>query len=93
MFVVLKARPALGYLSRQTPPRSHRAIPRCEAPRSRLSGVRDRLEAPDPLEDLLLRASRLAADFPQITEMDLNPVFCYPAGTAPSAVDVLMKVE
>ena len=36
------------------------------------------------IEDLLLRASRLAADFPQITEMDLNPVFCYPAGRAPA---------
>jgi len=50
--VVRKARPTVGYPSRQTPPRSHRVIARCEAPRSRLSGVRDRLEAPDPLEDL-----------------------------------------
>jgi len=45
------------------------------------------------LEDLLLRVSRLAADFPAITELDLNPVFCYPEGTAPAAVDVRLKVE
>ena len=45
------------------------------------------------VEDLLLRLSRLAADFPGITEMDLNPVLVYPAGTAAAAVDVRMKVE
>jgi acetate---CoA ligase (ADP-forming) len=44
------------------------------------------------VEDLLLRASRLAADFPEIVEMDLNPIFAYPAGTPPSAVDVRMKI-
>ena len=47
----------------------------------------------DAVEDLLLRASRLAADFPNITEMDLNPVFAYPAGEAPSAVDVRLKIR
>ncbi len=45
------------------------------------------------IEDLLLRLSRLAADFPSITEMDLNPIFAYPAGTAPAAVDVRLKVK
>jgi acetyltransferase len=45
------------------------------------------------LEELLLRASQLAADFPQIEEMDLNPVLVYPAGTAPAAVDVRIKVS
>ena len=45
------------------------------------------------LEDLLTRVSRLAADFPAITEMDLNPVFAYPEGTAPAAVDVRIKVR
>ncbi len=44
------------------------------------------------VEDLLLRISRLAADFPQISEMDLNPVLAYPASAAPVAVDVRMKV-
>jgi hypothetical protein len=37
--------------------------------------------------------SRLAADFPGITEMDLNPVFAYPAGTPPAAVDVRIRVQ
>ncbi len=45
------------------------------------------------VEDLLLRVSRLAADFPAITEMDLNPIFTYPEGQAPSAVDVRLKVS
>jgi acyl-CoA synthetase (NDP forming) len=45
------------------------------------------------VEDLLLRISRLAADFPQITEMDLNPIFVYPRGKTPAAVDVRMKVK
>jgi acetyltransferase len=43
-------------------------------------------------EDLLLRVARLAADFPQITEMDLNPILVYPAGTSPVAVDVRLKI-
>jgi acetyltransferase len=59
-----------------------------------LEGVRGEqgvdLEA---LRELLARVSRLAADFPSIVEMDLNPIFTYPAGTAPSAVDVRMKVR
>ena len=37
------------------------------------------------LNELLLRVSRLAADFPEIVEMDLNPIFAYPAGRAPTA--------
>jgi acetyltransferase len=44
------------------------------------------------IEDLLLRVSRLAADFASITEMDLNPIFTYPDGTAPVAVDVRIRV-
>lgn len=43
------------------------------------------------IEDLLLRVSRLAADFPSITEMDLNPILAYPDGAA--AVDVRIKVK
>ena len=59
-----------------------------------LAGVRGRpgvdLEA---LTDLLLRASRLAADLPGILEMDINPIFVHPPGTPPSAVDVRIKVS
>jgi len=57
-----------------------------------LEGVRGEPAADlGALEDLLLRASRLAADFPAITEMDLNPIFAYPDGA--SAVDVRIKVR
>ena len=45
------------------------------------------------LSEMLVRVSLLAADFPEIVEMDLNPIFAYPAGTAPVAVDVRLKVE
>ena len=45
------------------------------------------------VEDLLLRFSRLVADFPSIVEMDLNPVFAYPPGRPPLAVDVRLKVR
>jgi acyl-CoA synthetase (NDP forming) len=45
------------------------------------------------LEDLLVRASRLAADFGSIVEMDLNPIFAYPEGRAPATVDVRIKVR
>jgi acetyltransferase len=59
-----------------------------------LEGVRGEKGADLPaLEDLLCRVSRLAADFPAIVEMDLNPIFVYPAGTAPAAVDVRLKVR
>ena len=59
-----------------------------------LTGVRG--EQPVDLgaaEDLLLRVSRLVADFPAIAEMDLNPVFLYPPGQAPAAVDVRVRIK
>jgi acetyltransferase len=45
------------------------------------------------LEELLVRASRLAADFSSIVEMDLNPIFAYPEGTPPAAVDVRIRIR
>jgi len=45
----------------------------------------------EALEDLLMRVSRLAADFPSIVEMDLNPVFASADGV--SAVDVRIRVR
>lgn len=47
----------------------------------------------ETLECLLLKVSRLAADFQMIAEMDLNPVLLYPQGTALAAVDVRIKVR
>jgi len=59
-----------------------------------LTGVRGKPGADlKALEDLLLRVSRLAADFPSIVEMDLNPILAYPAGTPPAAVDARIKVR
>ena len=47
----------------------------------------------EALEDALMRTARLVADFPDIAELDLNPVFAYPAGTPPAAVDVRLRVS
>ena len=43
------------------------------------------------IEDLLLRVSRMVADNPSITELDLNPILVTPEGA--SAVDVRLKVR
>jgi len=43
------------------------------------------------VEDLVVRVARLAADFPDLAEMDLNPVFAGPDGVV--AVDVRIKVR
>jgi acetyltransferase len=45
------------------------------------------------VEELLIRVSKLVSDFPNVTEMDLNPVLVYPAGTTPAAVDVRLKIR
>lgn len=58
-----------------------------------LEGARGKAVDLAAVEDLLLRASRLAADFPSIAEMDLNPIFTYPEGTAPAAVDVRIRIS
>ncbi len=57
-----------------------------------LDGIRGEARADiDALEDLLLRVSRMAADFPAIAELDLNPVLVWPEGVC--AVDVRLKVR
>jgi acetyltransferase len=45
------------------------------------------------VEELLIRVSKLVSDFPNVTEMVLNPVLVYPAGTTPAAVDVRLKIR
>jgi len=47
----------------------------------------------EALEELLIRLSRLGADFPEITELDLNPVFAYSAGKGVAAVDARLKLK
>jgi len=45
------------------------------------------------IERLLISLSQLAIDLPEISEMDLNPVFVYPQGQGVKVVDVRMKKE
>jgi acyl-CoA synthetase (NDP forming) len=45
----------------------------------------------DMLEQLLLRVARLAEDFPEVSELDLNPVVAVPS--AVTALDVKLKLR
>jgi acyl-CoA synthetase (NDP forming) len=47
----------------------------------------------EALEDGLLRLSRLAADLPEITEIDLNPVKVLPRGRGVRVVDARMRLS
>lgn len=45
----------------------------------------------DAVVDILLRLSDLGTDFPQLDEMDLNPVFVFPKGKGAVVVDARIK--
>lgn len=45
------------------------------------------------LVDVLLRVSQFASDFPEIDEMDLNPVFVYPRGKGALVIDARLKLR
>jgi acyl-CoA synthetase (NDP forming) len=45
------------------------------------------------LEDVLLRVSLLVEELPEITELDLNPVFALPPGQGCQTVDARIRVE
>ena len=45
----------------------------------------------DAIAKLLVRVSELAIDYPEISEMDLNPVFAMPNGTLVGDVRVIIK--
>lgn len=47
----------------------------------------------EAIEDVLLRVSRLVEEIPEITELDLNPVFALPPGQGCLIVDARIKVE
>ncbi len=58
-----------------------------------LKGVRG--EAPSDLQalhDTILKISQLVDDFPQIVELDINPLFAYERGKGVTAVDVKMTI-
>jgi acyl-CoA synthetase (NDP forming) len=59
-----------------------------------LHGYRGRPPADlDALRELLLRVSRLAADVPEIAELDLNPVIALAPGLGCRVVDARIKVR
>jgi acetate---CoA ligase (ADP-forming) len=45
------------------------------------------------IEDVLLRVSRMVEDFPQIRELDLNPIFGLPPGQGCLVADARIRVE
>jgi acyl-CoA synthetase (NDP forming) len=47
----------------------------------------------DKLSDILGRLSQLGCDFPEIDEMDLNPVFAFEAGKGAVVVDARLKMR
>jgi acetyl coenzyme A synthetase (ADP forming)-like protein len=47
----------------------------------------------DAVVDILLRLSELGTDFPQLDELDLNPVFAFPRGKGASVVDARIKIR
>ena len=47
----------------------------------------------DAIAEALQRLSQLVTEFPQIVEMDINPLVVGPPGTTPIAVDARMSVE
>ncbi|MCX5723248.1 MAG: acetate--CoA ligase family protein [Nitrospirae bacterium] len=47
----------------------------------------------DAIEDILLRMSRLVEDIPEISELDLNPVFTLAQGQGCKIVDARIRVE
>ncbi len=58
-----------------------------------LSGYRGRPAADvKALEDVLLRISRLVEDIPEISELDLNPIFALPAGQGCKIMDARIRI-
>ena len=43
--------------------------------------------------DVLLRLSTLITDFPEIAELDMNPVFAYEEGKGATIVDARLRVD
>jgi len=46
----------------------------------------------DKLVEILVRLSQLASDFPEINEMDLNPVFALEKGKGAVVVDARLRI-
>ena len=46
----------------------------------------------EAIEEVLLRVSRLVAEIPETSELDLNPIFALPEGQSCKIVDTRIKV-
>lgn len=61
-----------------------------------LAGIRGELDADiDAIVDILQKAGQLAHEFPEIVEMDINPIFVFDRGKGATAIDarVILKEE
>jgi len=59
-----------------------------------LDGLRGRPPADtETVQEIIQRVSRLAEDFPNIAELDINPLFVYPRGKGACAADALIVLE
>jgi len=59
-----------------------------------LEGYRGHPPADIPaIEELLLRVSRLVEEVPEISELDLNPVFALPPGQGCLIVDARIRLD
>jgi len=59
-----------------------------------LSGYRGHAAADiEAIEDVLLRVARLVEEIPEITELDLNPIFALPPGQGCRIVDARIRLE
>ncbi|MCE9536730.1 MAG: acetate--CoA ligase family protein, partial [Nitrospirae bacterium] len=47
----------------------------------------------EAIEDILLRISRLVEEIPEISELDLNPVFALPEGQGCKIVDARIRID
>ena len=47
----------------------------------------------EAIEEVLLRLSRLVEEIPEISELDLNPIFALPPGQGCRIVDARIRVE
>ncbi|MCK4489016.1 MAG: acetate--CoA ligase family protein, partial [Anaerolineales bacterium] len=60
----------------------------------KLGGFRNLLPADiTAVRDVLVRLAQLASDFPQLAEIEINPLRVFPEGKGAAAVDVRIRVD
>ncbi len=60
----------------------------------KLGGFRNLLPADiAAVRDVLVRLAQLASDFPQLAEIEINPLRVFPEGKGAAAVDVRIRVD